>query len=199
MPNQEDFSMPGPHFGNESPAGSWLKKNWRSLAAMLILALLATGAAYFYNSYRSRVALLAPALKDITASPGPAISSPVTGASNNAVKGATTPEANRDGADIIVTAAKGNGATHLARQALKEYLKDKPELAQKLSAEQRIYIEDYLRKHLTDQPKTLHPGDRLTFSNNDIQNAIDLALNLTDSQIKNLSRYAPLVPSLMTP
>lgn len=190
--------MPGPQFGDESPVGSWLKNNWRSLAAVLILALLATGAAYFYNSYQGRVALLTPALEDITASPSPAISSPVAGDSNNAVKGAISPEASRNGADIIVTAAKGNGTTHLSRQALREYLKDKPELAQKLSAEQRIYIEDYLRKHITGEPKTLHIGDQISFSDDTIKIATDLALNLTDSQIKNLSQYVPLVPSLMT-
>ena len=191
--------MPGPQFENASPVGSWLKKNWRSLAAVIILALMAAGAAYFYNNYRNRVALLQPAFEGISASPSPIVSSPAAEDQNDAVKGAAIPEAIRDGSDITVTAAKGNGTTHLARQALKEYLKDKPELAQQLSAEQRIYIEDYLRKHLTDQPKTLHPGDQLSFSNDMIQIAIDTALDLTENQIKNLSQYVPLVPSLMTP
>ena len=191
--------MPGPEFKNESPVGDWLKKNWRSLAAVLILALLASGAAYFYNNYRERVSSLKPALEDISTSPSPTASASASSINQSSAQTTATPEASRSEADIIVTAAKGNGATHLSRQALKEYLKNKPELAQKLSAEQRIYIEDYLRKHITGQPKTLHVGDQISFSDNAIKTAIDLALNLTDSQIKNLSRYVPLVPSLMTP
>lgn len=195
MPNEEiDFSMPGPQF-NLSSSDSWLKKNWRPLAAVAIVALLVGGAVYFYKNYQSRISLLKPALENINTANNPSAVS----VNKNQIKGSSLPEVNRKGSDIVVTAAPGNGATHLARQALKEYLKDKPELAQKLVAEQRIYIEDYLQKHLTDRPKTLHVGDQLTFPDGEIEKAIDLALALNNSQLQNLTKYVPLVPSLMTP
>lgn len=197
--------MPGPQFGNG--AGSeWFKRNSRGIAYALIVLLLAAGAYYFYQSYQARTALLKPALDGITASPTPAASqtSPSAGktapANNESAKSVQNPapQTKQSGQDIVATAAKGNGATHLARQALKEYLKDKPELAQKLRPEQRIFIEDYLQKHLPNRPKTLQVGEQITFSANDFQTAVDKALALNDSQIKNLGQYVSLVPSLMT-
>ncbi|MBU3901189.1 hypothetical protein KKF25_00895 [Patescibacteria group bacterium] len=198
MPTQQNFSMPGPQFGKNN-GQSWLGQNWRKIAGALIIALLASGAFYFYNSYQKRIALLKPALEKITASASPIVNAPVTAAGDNQIKGTDVPKINRDGKNIVVAAATGNGQTHLARQALKEYLKDKPELAQQLGAEQRIYIEDYLRKNLSSAHKTLRTGDQLTFSDKDIQSAINQALALNDSQIKNLGKYVLLVPSLMTP
>lgn len=191
--------MPGPQFGNGA-SGGWFKQNLRGITYILIVLLLATGAFYFYRSYQARTALLEPALQGIAASPTPSASASVLAqADGETVKGAQSqvPQVAQSGQDIIATAAKGNGTTHLARQALKEYLKDKPELAQKLKPEHRIFIEDYLQKHLPDQTKTLRVGDRITFSANDFQAAIDKALNLNDSQLKNLGKYVPLVPSLM--
>ncbi len=195
--------MPGPDFGNSQNNFEWLKRHWRKLIFAAVIALMALGANYFYQSYQARTALLKPVLDQITASPTatPTISKAAIVGVNEKVKGeaVSTPiPTATNNSQIVVTAAKGNGATHLARQALKEYLKDKPELAQKLGAEQRIYIEDYLRKHITGQPKTLNVGDQIAFSNNTIQDAINMALSLTDGQIKNLSQYVSLVPSLMT-
>ncbi len=188
--------MPGPQFGNNQNGAGWLNRHYRKIVFAMIIAFLAIGASYFYQSYQTRTALLRPALDRITASPNP-----TAVATNDKIKGTinSVPAAEKDSNKIVVTAAKGHGQTHLARQALKEYLKDKPELTQKLGPEQRIYIEDYLRKQLTDQPKTLHIDDQLTFSDNGIQNAINAALALNDNQIKNLGQYVPLVPSLMTP
>jgi len=204
MPNHSDFPMPGPQFGNNQNGAGWLSRHYRKIVFTLIIALLAIGAGYFYQNYQARTALLRPTLEGITASPTPTSSNAPNKqktSTNNEIEDAInpTPEVKQVGQDIVATATKGNGVTHLARQALKKYLKNKPELTQKLEAEQRIYIEDYLRKHLTNQPKILRVGDQITFSDNDIQNAIDKALTLNDGQIKNLNQYVPLVPSLMTP
>ncbi|MDD2753027.1 MAG: hypothetical protein PHT44_00185 [Candidatus Portnoybacteria bacterium] len=197
-PAQQNFSMPGPQFGNGSN-GDWLKRNSHRIAYALVALLLATGGFYFYRSYQDRTALLEPDLKGIVALPAPSSSSPAQ-ANTEKAKGAPSPapQAKQAGQDIVAIAAKGNGATHLARQALKEYLKDKPELAQKLKPEHRIFIEDYLQKHLPNKPKTLRIGQQLTFSADDFQAAIDKALALNDNQLKNLNKYVPLVPSLMT-
>lgn len=186
--------MPGPQFNNGQNGDSWFYRHSRKIVFTATIVLLLIGASYFYRSYQTRTALLKPTLEQLTtATPSPSVNESVKNALSSA------PVAEKSSDKIIVTAAKGNGQTHLARQALKEYLKDKPELAQKLGAEHRIYIEDYLRKHLTEPKKTLHAGDQLSFSDKDIQNAIDAALALNDNQIKNLGQYVPLVPSLMTP
>ena len=196
MPNQQNFSMPGPNFGNDNGA-NWFKQNLNKTAACLVIALIVVGTAYFYNSYQTRIDTLKPILEEITASPSP---STIAQSQQNTVKGTTSsiPEVKKESDKIIATAAKGNGATHLARQALKEYLKDKPELSQNLEPEHRVFIEDYLRKNIGQPVKNLRTGDQLIFSDNDIQSAIDKALALNDGQIKNLGKYVPLVPSLMT-
>ena len=94
---------------------------------------------------------------------------------------------------ITVVVMKGNGYTQLARRALAEYLKthNVPELR----AEHKIFIEDFLQKKVPDKHR-LFAGDEVSFSTTQIQEAIDAALQLTDSQIQNLSKYVPLVPSL---
>ena len=196
MPNQQNFSMPGPNFGNDNGA-NWFKQNLNKTAACLVIALIVVGTAYFYNSYQTRIDTLKPILEEITASPSP---STIAQSQQNTVKGTTSsiPEVKKESDKIIATAAKGNGATHLARQALKEYLQDKPELSQNLEPEHRVFIEDYLRKNIGQPVKNLKVGDQLIFSDNDIQSAIDKALALNDGQIKNLGKYVPLVPSLMT-
>ena len=104
------------------------------------------------------------------------------------------PEVKMENGQFTAKAAKGNGATHLARYALKEYLKDK-DLKNELSAEQKIFIEDYLRKNVKS-PNPLHPGDEISFSENLIKDAIQKAQALSPSQIQNLSQYVPLVPSI---
>ncbi len=98
------------------------------------------------------------------------------------------PEGRKEAGKIIETAAKGNGITHLARRALKDYLEDNP---QELTNEHKIYIEDYLKDRAGPLP--LDPGDELAFDENLIQEAIDASLALSDGQLKNLEKYSALV------
>ncbi len=104
------------------------------------------------------------------------------------------PEIKIENKNLVAKAAKGNGRTHLARYALKEYLKDKT-LKDELKAEQKIYIEDYLQKHVKSSG-TLKVGDEITFSEDLIKEAITQAQKLTPNQLKNLQKYVPLVPSI---
>jgi hypothetical protein len=200
MPNQNNFTMPGAQFnaGDSGANASWLKRNSQKIAAGVILLLIAAGAFSFYRSYQERTALLKPAVEDIrddikTASPDPATlaASQVKGAETR-----TEPEVVKTDKDILVSPARGNGVTHLARQALKEYLKDKPELAKELTAEHKIYIEDYLRKNVAGAPNVLQMSDTISFSKDLIQNAIGQAQKLTDNQLENLQKYVPLAPSV---
>jgi len=207
MPNPNEgnrFTMPGAQFNaGSSPNLSWLKKNAQKITMGVILLLVVTGAVSFYKSYNERTALLKSAVEDIRADIKAASPSPSTLLAANQVKGAmqqaqdqTEPEVVVTGDEITVAPAKGNGVTHLARQALKEYLKDKPELAKELTAEHKIYIEDYLRKNAENSPEVLQMNDTITFSQDLIQNAIDQAQKLTDSQLANLEKYVPLAPSV---
>lgn len=192
--------MPGPNFrGNKN--SDWVKNNSHKIIPALIVLLAIAGGIYFYKSYHARTTLLKPTIDEINSQSNPSATPAGPAETNKEIKGDAdpAPKVTVGESEIIVTAGAGNGTTHLARQALKEYLKDKPDLAQKLGPQQRIYIEDYLRKNLNGQTKTLHPGDQLTFSNSDIQSAINKALALSENQIKNLGKYVPLVPSLMTP
>ena len=105
------------------------------------------------------------------------------------------PEVTIAGSQFTAKAQKGNGATHLSRQVLKEYLKDKKDQNDALKPEQKIYIEDYLRKHVS-APRALKIGDEISFDETQIKDAISQAQKLTDAQIQNLHQYVLLVPSL---
>lgn len=97
------------------------------------------------------------------------------------------------GPTVQQKAKPGDGVTHLARRALKEYLTNKqPGLT--LSPEQKIYCEDYIQNETASRPLIIN--EELSFNTNLIEEAINAAQNLTDNQINNLSKYVPLVPSL---
>jgi len=207
MPNQTDFSMPGPQFnGSESLWRSWVKRNYQKITIGLIIVLVAIGGFSFYKRYQQRANLLGPDLEKITvesknsqletSNPAPATTAKDIENNEPNLTPATAPTVAVKDDRIIVSPAPGNGITHLARQALKEYLKDKPELASKLKPQQKIYIEDYLRKHITDPPPVLQMTDSISFSTGLLDDAINESLELTDSQLQNLQKYVPLVPSL---
>jgi len=202
-------AMPGPKFNEESEGKSWFSRNSQKIVLSLIVILLAVGAYYFYKNYQQRQELLKPVLEGTQESPSPSVSSvaqatssatpsPQPAASGTPLVSAAIPEAQTVDTNIIVTAAKGNGVTHLARQALREYLKDKNDLSGQLKVEHKIYIEDYLQKHVT-HPNVLKVGNQITFSQDLLNDAISHAQNLNDKQINNLSKYVPLVPSLQSP
>lgn len=90
-------------------------------------------------------------------------------------------------------ARPGEGITHLARRALKEYLVEKGQ-GLNLTPEHKIYIEDYLQNKTGDF--WLKVGQKLTFSEELIKEAIEHAQQLTPEQLQNLTQYSQLVPEL---
>ena len=94
---------------------------------------------------------------------------------------------------FIETAGKGDGTTRLARRALANYLEKNPD--SELTPEHKIYIEDYLRKHVGFKGK-VSIGTSVEFSKNLVTEAITKSKTLNDSQLKNLHKYAVRVPSL---
>jgi len=94
---------------------------------------------------------------------------------------------------FVETAGKGDGTTLLARRALANYLEKNPD--SELTPEHKIYIEDYLRKHVDFKGK-VSIGTSVEFSKRLVQEAITKSKILNDSQLKNLHKYAVRVPSL---
>lgn len=91
------------------------------------------------------------------------------------------------------TAEAGEGITHLARKALKKYLADN-KTDFELTPEHKIYIEDYLQNKTGDRWLSL--GEKITFSQELIEEAINTAQKLTSEQLENLQQYSALVSSL---
>lgn len=92
-------------------------------------------------------------------------------------------------------AQKGDGITHLARRVLKRYLQEKGEsLGIKLSPGQKLFVEDYLQKKTGSY--WLFLGEKISFSEELIKEAIDHAQALSQGQISNLDNLAKSVPSL---
>lgn len=91
-------------------------------------------------------------------------------------------------AGITVSAAAGDGVTHLARKALAKYLEDSGD---EVNNEQKIYIEDYLK----DKTGTagLSVGETKTFSDELLDEAIAASKKLDDAQLKNLEKYSKVV------
>ena len=94
---------------------------------------------------------------------------------------------------FIETAGKGDGTTRLARRALANYLEKNPD--SELTPEHKIYIEDYLRKHVSFKGKVFI-GTSVEFSKELVKEAITKSKTLNDSQLKNLHKYSVRVPSL---
>lgn len=94
---------------------------------------------------------------------------------------------------FIESAQPGDGLTHLARRALKDYLEKNPD--SQLLPEHKIYVEDYLRKKVGFQGG-VNVGTSVEFSKDLIKEAIGQAKTLNENQIQNLSKYVVNVPSL---
>ena len=93
---------------------------------------------------------------------------------------------------FVETAAKGDGTTKLARRALANNPEKNPDSS--LSAEHKIYIEDYLRRQVENGH--LKIGDTREFSKDMIANAIQKSKELNEKQLQNLAKYAKRVPNL---
>lgn len=102
-------------------------------------------------------------------------------------------ESKETGESFIESAQKGEGTTHMARRALANYLEKSAD--SELTAEHKIYIEDYLRKNVGFS-EGVFVGTTVEFSKSLIKEAIAESKNLNDAQLKNLHKYAVLVPSL---
>ena len=96
------------------------------------------------------------------------------------------PEARTTDSAYIEVAQKGDGLTHLARRAATRYLADH-EAGYQVTNEHRIYIEDYVRKHMEKGHVAL--GAEKTISFDLVKQAVEAAGKLTPKQLNNLTQY----------
>ncbi|MCK5332862.1 hypothetical protein KAJ41_03295 [Candidatus Parcubacteria bacterium] len=90
------------------------------------------------------------------------------------------------GVKYTITAVSGEGITHLARRALEQYIQDSGD-GEDLAREHKIYIEDYLQNRVGDE--AIKKGHQESFSENQIQEAITNARNLSAESMENLKKY----------
>lgn len=191
---------------NNGGTKQWLQDNLRIIISIIIVIAIAGG----IYSYSKRTQLT-PAPKEaqeaqLTSEEGVTGESTIEGTTTEENKDAEvkTPEQPKTPTEptvasqeteksFIETASKGEGRTHLARRSLANYLEKNPD--SNLTAEHKIYIEDYLRKKAGNQGRVF-VGAKIEFSKDLIQEAIGKAKQLNEKQLKNLHKYAVKVPSL---
>ncbi len=91
---------------------------------------------------------------------------------------------------FIEQAERGNGKTHLARRALAHYLEKNTDSS--LTAEHKVYIEDYLQKNVSFQG-AVTTKTSIEFSKDLIKQGIEKSKTLNDRQLQNLKKYSARV------
>ena len=170
--------------------GAKLKKNFVKIMLLLITAaVLIAGIIVFLNKRnRADMNIENQKIQEIQ------LNQEITGAVPKITIENTVNQEGRSENIYKAEAGQGEGITHLARKALKDYLNNNPGLAQGLKAEHKIYIEDYLKD--IHGERFLKVGEEVEFSATVMASAIELAKQLSDNQLANLSQFVPLVSGL---
>lgn len=196
----------GPQFGSSEPSGwgkktrDWLSKYGSSVILPIIAILILAGGIYLYATQRAeeiippKEEILPEITEEVPAitEEKPETISPTEEVVKEPEIKEIIPEPIKKEGQIIEKAVKGDGVTHLARRALKDYLADHPQ-EKELTKEHKIYIEDYLKDR--EGPRSLEINDEISFSEDLIQEAIDASLQLNADQLKTLEQYSALVVS----
>ncbi len=210
LKQNQDTSKSGPQFGSAQTETNgwrkWISKYGSSVILPIIALLILAGGIYLYSSQKSdqpginlaqdeQNQLTEQEILDMieqgSLEEGQEESQETTESATGekeAIDQIIPEEVTDQGEAIKVKAGAGDGITHLARYALREYLKENP---QELTNEHKIYIEDYLKDQIGSRP--LKVGEELSFSKSSIEQAINAANQLTDQQLKNLEKYSAQV------
>lgn len=94
--------------------------------------------------------------------------------------------------EITMTAGYGDSLTVLARRATAQYISEND--VQNITPAHKIYIEDYLQKRVKNRIVVV--GTSVSFSEAQINEAIQAAKSLNDQQLQNLNGYAKYVSGL---
>jgi hypothetical protein len=183
--------------GTSQKVRVWVQENLRVITSVFIVAVIAFG---IYSYSDRSVPSDDAGLKKIASSE---TSKEEAGAvtSEEAEKTSTPAEETKQAEPKVVetsretegsfieVANRGEGLTHLARRATNDYLEKNADSS--LTAEHRIYIEDYLRKKVGQQG--VKTGTSVEFSKSLVKEAIDASKNLNERQLENLKKYSARV------
>ena len=189
-----------PMFEEDSSADqakAWIQENLRIIVSVFIVAAIALG----IYSYSQRTEMLSSddgsVLLDTNGDQTGIAPEQADGTADSTVKSdvkpgvVVTPELSRETENSFVEQAeRGDGTTHLARRALAHYLEKNTDSS--LTAEHKIYIEDYLRKNI-NYTSVVSTKTSIDFSKNLISQAIEKSKTLNDKQLQNLKKYSARV------
>lgn len=176
-------------------AKAWVQENLRIIVSVFIVAAIALG----IYSYSERTQISSDDTTNaLLETKGDSTGTVQTGdKSQDSVKAevknnvVVTRELSRETeTSFIEQAERGNGKTHLARRALAHYLEKNADSS--LTAEHKVYVEDYLRKNVT-HPGAVTTKTSIEFSKNLINQAIEKSKTLNDRQLQNLKKYSARV------
>lgn len=191
--NEEEKVEAEEQEANSSEMKSWLQDNFRIIVSIIIVVAIAGG----IYSYSKRTQ---PTVEKIAEKETQLIDqdknvevqgSQSTETKKGQVSSVATSQETKS--SFVETAVRGDGTTRLARRALANYLEKNPDSS--LTAEHKIYIEDYLRKNVGFKG-SVHVGTSIEFSKDLVKQAVEKSKTLNDRQLNNLHKYAVRVPSL---
>lgn len=172
-----------------------IEQNWRLLLVGVIILAIALNSSQTGKESSENKSETSPAAQTEESNQNKSEEKTQTTENNSAsaaqIKETDTTTTSTNANVIVQTAAKSEGVTHLARRAVKEYLSANQET---LSAEQKIYAEDYLKKKTGT--RALKVGEKMEFSTELVKQSVEQSKLLTEKQIENLSKYVPLVKNL---
>ncbi len=93
-----------------------------------------------------------------------------------------------EGPSYGVTAQQGDGLTHVARRALEGHLQTRGG-GENLTAEHKVFIEDYIQKNLDHSTGWLQFGETVEVPVELVEEAVEEAEQLNEEQLQNLSQY----------
>lgn len=188
-----------PMFEEETSADqakAWVQENLRILVSVFIVVAIAFGI-YSYSQRSQTVVDDSNMLLDTkggetdVVTPSGETPTRPTAMTNTGTGVVVTPELSRETeTSFVEQAERGEGTTHLARRALAHYLEKNTDSS--LSAEHKVYIEDYLRKNVSHQGG-VKTGTSIDFSKTLIHQAIEKSKTLNDRQLQNLKKYSARV------
>lgn len=172
-----------------------IDKYGSSVVLPIIALLILAGGIYLYANQNGETPVFSPGQSGEQESQPNKIAEQeiekiISGTTKDTIIREIIPESRKQGTTIIEKAVKGDGVTHLARRALKNYQMDHP---QELSNEHKIYIEDFLKNKIG--LNQLEVGEEISFSEDLIKQAINASMELNERQLENLEQYSALVVS----
>lgn len=96
------------------------------------------------------------------------------------------PESSKTDSAYVEVAQKGDGLTHLARRATTRYLSENS-VGYTVTNEQRIYIEDYVRRQMAQGHVSIGSAHEISFDL--MKDAVTKAGQLNEKQLHNLTKY----------